>query len=311
MTNPVNLRLSLGAALIGALTLVCPGAEPDWWSDATNGILSQNPPNNSGPATIGQLKHVSGQARAALGAVVPQLGLDVDAAGFTLPALPPTLDAAWYADQRKVTNLGQLKHLAAPFYESMPFDWLGHQFSQNGITSPDGIHPWDPSTPVAENYKVANIGQLKAVFSLRFSQTEDGDQLPELWEYYWFDGLSAVDSTDWDYDGQTALQEFQNGTSPIDGIPAAPPVILKVEESGNNQDWLSTGGLANPILFRAVDDSDNPVADVEVIVVASDPSRFLEVSHPNDPHPDPYFVSGPAPIPAVTDSDGKLVVHLR
>ena len=53
----------------------------------------------------------------------------------------------------------------------------------------------------------------------------DGDDIPDYWEYKWFVGLEQNAATDWDSDGLTDLEEFENGTDPTspdsdaDGVP--------------------------------------------------------------------------------------------
>jgi Tol biopolymer transport system component len=44
----------------------------------------------------------------------------------------------------------------------------------------------------------------------------DGDNIPDYWEYKWFESLDQNAETDWDGDGLTDLEEFQHDTDPKD-----------------------------------------------------------------------------------------------
>jgi Bacterial TSP3 repeat len=58
----------------------------------------------------------------------------------------------------------------------------------------------------ANNWKVGGLGDSKL--------DTDGDGLPDLWERNYFGTLSQGANDDYDGDGWTNLQEYQNGTDP-------------------------------------------------------------------------------------------------
>lgn len=202
---------------------------PAWWEDRN--VLNDNPAENMGVGNLGQLKHVATQAHAEMDFILP------GGAGFDLPfgARPSSPDAAWFETQKKALNLGQLKAVAKPFYKRLNGispTWVEGQLQAAGLTlgtsyfqdpSDACFYPWNPATPAAENYKLANVGQLKLVFCLHFGQSTDGDSLPDLWEHaliaaYPGWGLtldSITDTSDHDGDGLADLQEFNNRTDPF------------------------------------------------------------------------------------------------
>ena len=197
---------------------------PSWWADRA--VKNTSEAQNLAVANLGQLKHIANQAHAELESLVPS----GTAAPFSVPATP---DAAWYETQRKALNLGQLKAVAKPFYDrlnAISTDWVKGQLETNGLAlntsyfqATNGYYyPWNPSTPVEENYKVATVGQLKLVFALRFNQSTQNDGLPDLVKYQIInanpnDGISTLaDVTpagDFDGDGVNNLAEYQNQTS--------------------------------------------------------------------------------------------------
>jgi hypothetical protein len=226
--------LTLVAMILSPLTpLVAEPVHPAWWGDRD--VTNTNAIQNHAVVNLGQAKWMVSQAYEELDDTIPG-GL-----GFSLtdifPTPPVTLDAAWYEAQKKPLNLGQLKALAKPFYDQLNTTaqpWLLAQMQANGLTlntsyfqdaATGYYYPWNPTTPVAENYKPANIGQLKSVFNLRLRESNDGDSLPDAWEYAMLaahpeSGITDITNlTDTTYTGDgdtlTVLQEYQNGTDPF------------------------------------------------------------------------------------------------
>lgn len=104
-------------------------------------------------------------------------------------------------DDFAAVNIGQLKAVAKPFYDRL-----------------QRAYPWNPATPVSENYAPANLGQLKLVFSFDLAAAidTDGDQLPDWWELsYGFDPYTPIaGGADFDQDGVPDLAEFLSGKHP-------------------------------------------------------------------------------------------------
>lgn len=213
------------------IPLVAEPVHPAWWND--RGVKNTSSVQNLGVANIGQLKHIATQAHAELESLLP------GGAGFYLPFGPPpeNPDAAWYDNQKKVLQLGVMKRVAKDFYDQLngiSSAWVESQLQANGLTTLNTdyfqdattgyFYPWNPTTPVAENYKVATVGQLKLVFCLRLGQDTDGDSLPDLWEHMIIsadpnDGIVALTDVllgdDYDNDTVSNLEEYQNGLSPV------------------------------------------------------------------------------------------------
>jgi len=204
LTHCRSLRLP--AFLVSALVAVHAGAaEPAWWSQrVTDGppVLNSAESNNRGVATVGQGKWMAQCAIAALeqrlgseSAEVRAIKADLfkasenDPHGVFLPGRPATPTAEWLAAQRAPLRVGALKALAAPFYKhlsGLDESWVTDQFHQNGLAT-EGKHyfkdqqgsapvlfPWNPAENRNSgiNQAPAVMGQLKAVFSLRFETLE-------------------------------------------------------------------------------------------------------------------------------------------
>lgn len=244
LPSVIASRLRIGIALgavIGCFPVVqSPAAEPAWWSEGSPPVITGGAARNDGVANIGQAKWMVSEALRVLDEVDASVSslIRADLAAIVDLSVPDPKPSGWDDQQRAPLLLGQLKALAYPFYrhlnDGVP-GWVMYQLQQNGLSTPgvnyfqDGSGrylPWNPATPVAKNKVVANIGQLKVVFSLRFQQDTDSDLIPDYWEFA--SGLNPYSNDaagDADGDGLTNYQEYLAGTDPQltdtdgDGIP--------------------------------------------------------------------------------------------
>lgn len=169
---------------------VAPSAPPPWWDNTDDSLdaldgSGATVDQNYAPANIGQAKWMATLAHAAMEAKLP------GGAGFALsdlfPEPPPSPPASYYAEQYSTLNLGQLKFMAKPFYdrlEALRYDNRAAIESEVMAYLPGWSHPypWDPATPIAENYKPANLGQLKMVFSFDVDAVPGADPSGEGYE---------------------------------------------------------------------------------------------------------------------------------
>jgi len=285
--DPPKVRYQLGAGLalssmiLGVFSpFVMAAAPPVWWSE--RGVVDQSATEaNYAGVNLGQAKWAVDQAYAELSRVVPNgIGFSVS---DLFPEKPVNPDAEWYKNQKKPLNIGQLKALAKPFYDKLnevAQPWLIQQMQDNGLVlnvsyfkdpSTQDYYPWNPATAIENNYKAANIGQLKAVFSLRFRESRDADSIPDVWEYATLnahpevssgDLTSLSDLSDADVDGVNDFQEYLNRTDPFltdtdgDGLGdnhenSLASVwhldetngVIAIDDSGNTHDANIIGGL--------------------------------------------------------------------
>jgi hypothetical protein len=204
-----KLILGTGVFAIGAiLAWAAADDPPTWWTTA--GVLGTESPTS--PANLGQVKNMAAFFHTELAEVLPNgAGFDLNEA---FPPPPPQVTLQWYAEQYQAANLGQLKFVASHFYErlnELAPDWLAEQMALNdpGLSGWPHPVPWDPATPVAENYAPSNLGQLKLVFSLRIDQDLDNDGVKDLLEHIFYGNITADDTTtDYDRDGLSDRDEI-------------------------------------------------------------------------------------------------------
>lgn len=227
---------------------VVSGADPAWWS--ARGVKNSSTSSNLSPATIGQAKHMVAMAMAELQLhLAPPVfaALQADVASIVNLAAPITSDD--YENQRSVLLVGQLKALSAPFYRKFNYSyriWLNAQLTTNqtkDFTDTSNFYPWTSNVSDDSNKAIATVGQLKAVFALRFEDFppvphyEDNDEMDDAWELdHGFDPTNPDDASgDADGDGISNLDESEAGTDPYDpasgstsglSLPAAPVVTL-------------------------------------------------------------------------------------
>ena len=156
---------------------------PAWWN--TRGVIDENAQEeNYAVVNVGQAKWMATQAYAELSVrLAPFGGVDFQLSDI-IPDIPENPDALWYEQQKAVLNLGQLKAMALPFYDSLNQrlpGFLDYQAQINGIPWEAGqTYPWNPDTPVEQNFGPVNIGQLKSTFAFQFDADLDGNGVPDF-----------------------------------------------------------------------------------------------------------------------------------
>jgi len=287
----VPLLLTLAALLLGTgYAQGVPASYPDWWIEYGIIRLDQDHQDNQSPVNQGQAKYFTQQAILYLNNRLELLG----GATFTLDELLSAQPADHYAP----LNVGQLKQLTHRFYQRFPE--VEFQPGSTGWpatlkldeTTPETVdnelqYPWrNNSGP--DNYKNANLGQIKHLFSWQvdawIEEDLDQDGLPDYWEQlvYKADPMDAIlDKThvhpqdDYDGDGLTNLGEFQNRTDPAvadtdgDGIPDG----VEVETGLNPLQIDNSLSLEELIVYLPL---DTDVADAAGNVVSTATSVTLD-----------------------------------
>ena len=199
--------------LILLLSCIFASAQPDWWEIGDFTVIESGAiPNNHGPANIGQAKHMAWSALQTIRSIDPEMADEIErnlvGVGRPIPSWL-AVDESDYAP----LLVGQLKAISAPFYASInpvATAWLSTERVNNGTES-GGIYPWTAASQDDLNNGIANIGQLKAVFSLRLTESVDSDPGSDYLEYrllgtlaYHFDP-----EADSDTDGISNLEELR------------------------------------------------------------------------------------------------------
>ncbi len=318
------LCLLLGAAVFAGILAADP-TYPEWWidQDVVEGDAQPPAPTDPGydtwmqanyaPANLGQAKNLAKAAYLTMEAA------ETDSAGTELATLVSGFSTD-PADNYVPLNLGQLKYMVKFFIdrfheEDFPIVLADGTILlddlDDGNELSDNAYPWNPATPVGDNYAPANLGQLKHVFSFSlegwpdeppFTDTDD-DLLPDDWELaivnstndYIYDpnGLitniadilpsepadpTGYDSVQWDYDGDGIdnRTEWQNGTDADDYYNAQAPQLFKI--SGDYQLAVSGTYCISPYIVLVLDASGAPLKNAPVVHSVTAGSGSLDSS---------------------------------
>lgn len=267
---------------LGALLplLVCSApldaAPPAWWSAGTPPVIDPNAPvDNHAAASIGQAKWMAKKALEALRALDPSTADLVEAElvgpGKPIPNWDPPADDAERQLQKAPLMVGQLKAISAPFYDylnAVNASWLLSQRTLNLTEVDMGYYPWTLARTDDENKGIAKIGQLKAVFSLRF-ETYDIEEVASYEQ--WAERHFGVDHTespqgDADGDGFTNAQEFARASSPTNQYQIPDP-----QEAGTYAPDLRWIGASRSLFYDYME-SDPPEGEEPQVL---DTSRLV------------------------------------
>jgi len=124
---------------------------PSWWL-VRNVIIDAENRNDFAAVNQGQLKWIATKAYEEFDAKL------TGGAGSNVTAL---VNSPVNFNNYLTVNHGQLKNVAKPFYDRLWELGMTHAYPA-GVTTQ---YPWDSSTNAPSDYKVANIGQLKYLFS--------------------------------------------------------------------------------------------------------------------------------------------------
>jgi len=211
-----SLRAVVALALAG-LVLLLPdvfSAPPAWW--AQRGVLNATQDQNNYLAiTVGQLKNIAVKAMDEMDAKLP------DGAGAAIHTMVDDWRANKAAqNQFSAATVGQVKAVSKLYYDRLnPLDPL----AKVG-------YPWLSYTPIAENYAVANVGQVKNLFKFIVPDIvgnidSDGNGFPDWWELTYFRNIgSLIDS---DGDGVPDLFD----AFPFDPTQSTPPATDATDQT--------------------------------------------------------------------------------
>ncbi|MDB6151992.1 MAG: hypothetical protein JWL90_445 [Chthoniobacteraceae bacterium] len=181
--------------------------------------------------------------------------------GAESPTAAPTDDFA-------ALTLGQLKTVAKPFYDRL---------SKAGYNAP---YPWQGRELAADDLALANIGQLKSIFSfdvrpLDSIHDSNRNGIPDWWENLYLGHLINNPNDDKDGDGIPDAQEYLAGGNPNasdtdhDGISDAEELALGTNPKESDTD---NDGVKDKLDLYPTDrrrSSDIPVLRYAVIDVST------------------------------------------
>ena len=193
------------------------GEVPQWWIDrgvATSADAEKTEEainSNYDAANVGQLMFIASRAAEELNAKVE------GGAGEVIESLVnsfPKYDADNPDANYHSVNIGQVKYVAKPFYDRL---WDIEKSSAGSVNFPTGMvflsggtdagshkYPWNamPPTPTdsdyAPNYEIANIGQIKNLFSWSLNEEflimpdRNGDGIPDIFDTQWSENIESL-----------------------------------------------------------------------------------------------------------------------
>ena len=192
MPDASACRVALTAGFL-LLSTVLSSAAPAWW--VARHVTDTNAPvADFSPLIVGQLKWMATNAADELELRLP------GGAGASVLDLIRNFSGT---DNYVTVNLGQLKRVAAPFYDRLITE---------GYTT---VYPWS-GADTTNDYALANLGQLKHLFSFDLTGDQDADGLPDWWEIRYFNSITNEGAGgDFDADGLVNTAEYWHATSPI------------------------------------------------------------------------------------------------
>jgi uncharacterized protein (TIGR03790 family) len=264
-----SFRPSVACAIFLAIPLLIRAASgPAWWYNAALTVSGTAPiisgtANDYAAVNQGQVKNFAIAAINELNAGLSGEG----GAGSALNALAVSLTAtSGSTSDFAGVNLGQLKALATPFYDRLfSIDYAGPP-----VTS--STYPWIGNTP--SDYAMANIGQVKDLFSFDLTYSSDGNPLPNWWRMYYFQTLSvsSTSTVPGNGSGITYLQAYQQQLNPVPALHSPGEVLLVYNSSSPistaiANDYIAKRGITNVLAVSCIDSATNsanesmPLAD--------------------------------------------------
>ena len=257
MNPSFTLKMQFKSQLIPGI-LCCVGlqlqAAPAWWSDTDYQLIDVAKTENDNALVVqGQAKQAFAASRSYFDDTFIQFG----GAGDNIDAL---FESSWFTtstyDYTVLLN-GQLKSLAHPFYERL--DEIGIPLSLVGFgANYNEQFPWTENDSSDDaDYVPALIGQVKHVFSFDLNFSQDGDTIPDWWEYVFQtdpDVNTDNSATDSDGDSRTDATEYTEKTDPTDYYDGTLPTLTIV--SGDNQQVTGNNPTIDPIVVRVDKNSE-------------------------------------------------------
>lgn len=315
MQSHISSTILLTGLLAATPLLAVDPVYPQWWLD--QGVVDSGdfpPPAETDPeydAWMAENYKVPNLGQAKSMARAAYLAMDSEDAGSTGSSIS-TMISAFSTDPEDnyvALNIGQLKALAAPFYDLMHAASYTVELADGSIIS-NGNYPWLPSTPISDNYAIANLGQLKHVFSFDLSNWGgDWDSVPDSWKQQIvdFDANDAIDEIadvlaldDFDQDGISNYNEFLAQSEPdefYNGISLEIEILTDANLVGRPGRMLLT-----PLSIKVTTDSGQTnLANKPVRFVVTQGTGTISAGFagPN--------LSSPAVI--FTDQNGEALVH--
>ena len=276
-----------------------PNTYPAWWF--SRGVITPTNPTNAAPAwpqnypasddyaviNEGQFKNFATAAYTELQASAPAYVWSTPQ-GQALTSVV-TAWAPGSGDNYQSINLGQLKRVSKMFHDVL--QEIGYETT----------YPWTGSG--ADDYAVANIGQVKNAFSFNVGLDTDNNGLPDWWELKYFHGLGNSANSRPDGNGLTLAQDYAQGNDPTNYYSqngaVTTPTLAKV--SGDTQTVAPNVYAANPLIVLVSKADGTPSIGAPITFAVQNPGAG-EVSTTSGG-------SASSIQNVVTDSNGRATIY--
>ncbi|MCX6937524.1 MAG: thrombospondin type 3 repeat-containing protein [Verrucomicrobia bacterium] len=228
------------------------GAKPTWWT--TRKVITSDAADDFAAANIGQLKFVAANAARELDWSLLSVGGVSDEIINLVDSWDASPTDEVVRDDYAVINQGQLKSVAELFYRRL------RQAGYIGVPLAQGAtRPWTTTADDDDDYAVANLGQLKYIFSFDpnpgIMVDIDQDGIDDRWEKLYYKSSAVVSGgEDTDQDGYTTLEEFLLKTSPLRADSDLLPGDMRTYQYDNRGRLL--GATANGLNARYTPDAE-------------------------------------------------------
>jgi hypothetical protein len=180
-------------------SLAAQGQDPSWWYYWDPGFYTSS--GNYNLANQGQAKFLATLSSNCFDRMVGELG----GPGTGITA---RVDSLTQQHNYNLVNEGQLKNLGKIYYDRIYELAVATPYLTNALPpGMPGLYPWTDTEDDDHNWRPANIGQLKYVFSFDFDR--DADFMADWWEVREFGStLAQTWDGDPDMDGTPNYLEF-------------------------------------------------------------------------------------------------------
>jgi uncharacterized protein (TIGR03790 family) len=250
----------VGTISMGMPSLLPGATGPGWWYNPALTVSGTTPiisgtANDYAAVNQGQVKNFAVTA-------INELNAGLSGEGGAGPALnnmaASLIAISGSTNNYAAINLGQLKALAKPFYDRLfAIDYAGPPLTSS-------TYPWIGSTP--NDYAMANIGQVKNLFSFDLTYSSDGNPLPNWWRMYYFQTLNVSSTNTVAGNGSNIsyLEAYQQQLNPLPVLHSSGEVLVVYNSNSPIStaiaaDYIAKRGITNVLAVACIDSATNSV----------------------------------------------------
>ena len=244
--RPIQVALALASLSLGTTAFAQPAVYPQWWIDSDVVDLTASQTNDYALVNQGQVKWIAQQAYA-----------ELLANGHASQELSDAIDSFSLENGNfMVANSGQLKNIAAPFYDAMGLNY-----------------PWPLASIARDDYALANIGQTKLLFAFEYADGSWSHVTRDLTAAFLFAPFSQRswngEQGDEVLSVRLSVDSYQPGdllflSSVADGVGGWPAAVGLRISVGADSFVLPADNTISVPLSAVFDDGNGPEVEVQL-----------------------------------------------